>query len=106
MCELTLSGFVAANSEGRAALVKRLRRDLGLAVDAALANHGSWRDALAHLRDADESNLAFYAMRGDHCEAGRVLTATLEKIVRTRAADVTKEMFYQRYGIELDEEPA
>jgi hypothetical protein len=106
MSELTLSGFVAENTEGRVALVKRLCRDLELAVQAALANHGAWRDALTHLGDADQSNLAFYTMRGDECAAGKVLHAALEKIVKERASEEAKEIYYQRYGIDLDEEPA
>lgn len=104
--ELTLSGFVAENTEGRGDLLKRLRRDLELAVQAALSNHGAWRDALTRLSDGDESHLAFHAMRRDHCESGRVLTEVLEKIVRERAAEDTKEAFYSRYGIDLDEEDA
>ena len=102
MCELTVAGSVAERREGYEPLVRRLRREVELAKQGALATHANWVSEISSLTRADESAICALLMTGEYCEAGRLLGIAVRRQVLESASEKAKEAAYQQYGIDID----
>lgn len=105
MCELTTSelGSHAMQSQDRAQWISLLRRDVELAVQAAVRDPFEWAAKLPWMPDGADVRLAQLAIDGDYCESGRLLFAFWRQQIMEETADEEKQRIYDRYGIDLDE---
>src|SRR5690348_6123272 len=102
MTELTLSGLVGRQHAGSdAAFVSTLNRDVELAIEAALHNHKAFLSAFGSLRHDEEAGICLAVLRGDDCEAGRMLAKAMRRQVAEEASDRAKNEIADKYGVDL-----
>lgn len=105
MCEMTTAelGSHAMQAQDRAQWISLLRRDVELAVQAAVHNPAKWTEKLPWMPDGADMRLAQLALMGDYCEAGRLLFAYWRQEIMQEASSEEKDRIHDRYGIDLDE---
>lgn len=107
LTELTLHGFVArARNDSDAAFLSSLHRDVQLAIEAAMHNHKAFLSAFSNLNRDEEAEITLAVMRGDDCEAGRMLAKALRREVARFASEKEKDEIADNFGVDLDTEDA
>ena len=104
MCELTdVTASRTQRAQARAQWISFLRRDVELAVQAAVRDPKAWTDILPWLPNGGDEKVAILAIEGDYCEAGRALFVELRKQIMEDATSKAKDRIFERYGLDIDE---
>lgn len=86
-------------AEMKVAQQTRMQNLVRNARATALKDQNQWIAAIHNLTAAQEIAITHAVMRGDHCEAGRILREALQVIVLDEATDRARDEIAERFGV-------